>query len=138
VKKNAKLARSLNPYIKDIEDQNAKLVFKGGDFYVATEERLTEEIAELYGQVNSYPGRPGNTQIERTNSLEAEMLNVKKKMEEFSMTKLEKINTQLLAAKLEPLKVPTEEEWRKGPDSGSGSGTNEYWKEFGIHRLGLR
>lgn len=128
LKKNPKLAKSLNPYIKEIEDQNTKLVFKGGDFYIATEERMTEEIAELYGQVNSYPGRPGNTQIERTSSLESEMQNVQKKMQEFSTTKLEKINAQLVAAKLDALKVPTEDEWRNGSDQNQSSGTYEQLK----------
>jgi hypothetical protein len=130
VKANAKLAKSLNPYIKEIEDQNAKLVFKGGDFYIATEERLTEEIAELYGQVNGYPGRPGNTQIERTAGLQAEMDAVQKKMTELSTTKLEKINGSLAAAKLEPLKVPTEEEWRKSADSGGSSGAGEFLRSL--------
>lgn len=122
--KNPKLAKSLNPFIKEIEDQNAKLVFKGGDFYIATEERLTEEIAELYGQVNGYPGRPGPSQIARTEGLEAEMQNVQKKMEEFKGAKLEKINAQLVAAKLDPIRIPTEEEWRNAKDEGSsGTGT---------------
>jgi photosystem II stability/assembly factor-like uncharacterized protein len=138
LQKNPKLAKSLNPYIKEIEDQNSKLVFKGGDFYIATEERMTEDIASLYGQVNSYPGRPGTTQIERTNSLEAEMQVVQKKMEEFSTTKLEKINAQLLAAKVDPLKVPTEEEWRKGPDAASSNGTIEWLMEFRTTHLELR
>lgn len=130
LQKNPKLAKSLNPYIKEIEAQNEKLVFKGGDFYIATEERMTEEIAQLYGQVNSYPGRPGKTQIERTAALESEMQDVEKKMKEFSTTKLEKINTQLVASKLEPLKVPTEEEWRNAEDQSTSSGTQEllrYW-----------
>jgi hypothetical protein len=96
----------------------AMSVFKGGDFYIATEERMTEDIASLYGQVNSYPGRPGATQIERTNSLEAEMQLVQKKMEDFSTTKLAKINAQLTAAKMDALKVPTEEEWRDDSRAG--------------------
>jgi photosystem II stability/assembly factor-like uncharacterized protein len=130
LKQNAKLAKILNPYIKDIEAQNSKLVFKGGDFYIATEERLTEEIAELYGQVNGYPGRPGATQVERTAGLEAEMALVQQKMKEFSSTRLDKINAQLASSKLEPLKVPTEEEWRKSAETGSSSGTEGLFKYF--------
>jgi hypothetical protein len=130
VQKNPKLAKTLNPYIKEIEDQNATLVFKGGDFYIATEIRLTEEIAELYGTVNGYPGRPGVTQIERTNGLEAEMKKVQEKMNEFTGAKLQKVNAALTGAKLEPLKVATEEEFRKEDKSGASTGTNQQWQKL--------
>jgi photosystem II stability/assembly factor-like uncharacterized protein len=127
---NAKLAKTLDPFIKEIEAQNSTLVFKGGDFYIATEIKFTEEIAELYGQVNSYPGRPGNTQVARTEGLEEEMKVVQQKFEAFKGAKLEKINNALTAAKLEPLKVVTEEEFRKEDKSDQTAGTNQQWKNF--------
>jgi photosystem II stability/assembly factor-like uncharacterized protein len=134
--KNPKLAKTLNPYIKDIEAQNNLLVFKGGDFYIATEIRLTEEIAELYGQVNGYPGRPGAAQVARTEGLDAEMKDVQKKFEEFKGPRLEKINATLAAAKVEPIKIVTEEEFRKDDKSGPSGGTGQEWKMFfGITNL---
>jgi hypothetical protein len=123
--KNAKLTKTLSPYIKEIEDQNNTLVFKGGDFYIATEIRLTEEIAELYGQVNGYPGGPGNAQIARTEGLELEMQGVQKKFDDFKGAKLAKVNTALTAAKMEPLKVATEEEFRKQNKPDATAGTNQ-------------
>ncbi|MFZ6011534.1 MAG: WD40/YVTN/BNR-like repeat-containing protein [Bacteroidota bacterium] len=130
VQKNAKLAKSINPYIKEIEDQNSKLVFKGGDFYVATEEKLTENIAELYGQVNGYPGRPGNSQIERAEGLEAEMRAVEQKFNEFKGAKLEKVNNALSGAKMDPLKVVTEEEFRKDSNAGTSASSKQLQKLF--------
>jgi photosystem II stability/assembly factor-like uncharacterized protein len=130
VAKNVKLTKTLGPFIKDIEEQNAKLVFKGGDFYIATEIRMTEEIAELYGQVNGYPGRPGNTQIARTEGLEAEMKKVEEKFNEIKSIKLEKVNNALVAAKLEPIKVVTEAEFREEDKSGAATGTNQRWLQL--------
>ena len=135
LEKNPKLSKTITPYIKEIEAQNAKLVFKGGDFYIATEERLTEEIAELYGIVNSYPGKPGKTQIERTEGLEAEMQKVQQKFGEFKGAKLEKLNAALTNAKIEPLKVVSEEEFRKN-SKASGSGTQQELKK--LLGLGVR
>jgi photosystem II stability/assembly factor-like uncharacterized protein len=127
--KNPRLVKVLNPYIKEIETQNSTLVFKGGDFYIATEIKLTEEIAELYGQVNAYPGRPGAAQVERTEGLEAEMKNVEKKWKEFTGEKLVKVNTSLASAKLEPLRIVSQEEFQKADNAGGATGSQEEWQE---------
>ncbi len=119
VQKNPKLSKLINPFIKEIEDQNASLVFRGGDFYINTEEKLAEEISELYGQVSSYPGRPGNAQIDRTGGLDFEMKKAIQKFDEFKGEKLKKINAAISADKLfAPIKVLTEDEFRKGESSG--------------------
>jgi hypothetical protein len=69
-------------------------------------------------------------QIERTSSVDFELQTVQKKMPELSTTRLEKINAQLTTAKMKALKVPTEEEWRKGDDKNQSSGTHEQLKVF--------
>jgi hypothetical protein len=128
--KNSKLAKTIDPFIKEIEAVNATIVFKGGDFYVATEERLIERVAELYGQVNGYPGKPGASQLERIKSLEQEVGSIETKFKEFSGAKLEKVNSTLAKAKLNPIKVRTEEEFRSKPKSGSSAGTYQQFKKL--------
>ena len=120
--KNPKLTKTLNPYIKEIEDQNAIIVFKGGDFYVATEERMTERVAELYGSINSYPGRPGQSQLDRVKGLEEEVATVKNKFSEFKGVKLDKVNSSLSKANVPVLKVKTEEEFKSTRDNAGSSG----------------
>jgi photosystem II stability/assembly factor-like uncharacterized protein len=127
---NPKLSKTLDPYIKELEAQNSKLVFKGGDFYIATEIRLTEEIAELYGTVNSYPGRPGVTQIQRTEGLELEMKKVQGKMNEFTGARLQKVNAALASVKMEPLKVATEEEFKKESKNSAATGTQRQFRNL--------
>jgi photosystem II stability/assembly factor-like uncharacterized protein len=123
LEQNPKLSKVIKPYIQEVETQNALIVFKGGDFYVATEERLTERVAELYGQINGFPGRPGPTQLERVTNLSMEVGDIQKKFDELRGEKLQKINNAIEKSKLGPIKVQTEEDFRKKNDGGnSGKG----------------
>jgi hypothetical protein len=64
------------------------------------------------------------------------MKDVQKKFEEFKGPRLEKINATLAAAKVEPIKIVTEEEFRKDDKSGPSGGTGQEWKMFfGITNL---
>ena len=120
VQKNPKMGKLVNPFIKEVEDQNNALVFRGGDFYINTEEKLAEQISELYGQVTNYPGKPGNAQIERVGSLDEELKRASQKFEQLKNDKLKKINSTLTSDKLfEPIKVLTEEEFKKGESGGT-------------------
>lgn len=120
VQKFPKFGKALNPLIKELETQNDVIAFKGGDFYVATERRLTEQVAELYGQVNGYPGRPGVSQLERANNLAYEIGNVQKTFNVIKDEKVKKVNGTIAKDKIaQPLKVMTENEFKNGPTSGA-------------------
>jgi photosystem II stability/assembly factor-like uncharacterized protein len=124
--KNPKLAKTIDPYIKEIEAQNATIVFKGGDFYVATEERLTERVAELYGTLNSYPGKPGKSQLDRVTVLEDEMDLVRKKFNEFKGTKLDKVNTAISKGGQPALIIKSETDFRNSAtNASSGAGLDK-------------
>ncbi|MBY0432847.1 MAG: hypothetical protein K2U26_01930, partial [Cyclobacteriaceae bacterium] len=134
VQKNPKFGKVVNPFIKEVEDQNASLVFRGGDFYINTEEKLAEQISELYGQVTGYPGRPGAAQVDRVGSLDDELKKATVKFEQLKNEKLKKINSTIAADKIfEPIKVLTEEEFKKG-EKASGSinpkQLNPAWEYF--------
>lgn len=119
LQKFPKFSKTLTPLIKELETQNGIIAFKGGDFYVATEKRLTEQVAELYGQVNGYPGKPGVSQLERVANLALEIGDVQKKFDVIRTEKLKKINASIASDKLvEALKVMSEEEFKKGATTG--------------------
>ena len=132
VQKNPKMGKLINPFIKEVEDQNSALVFRGGDFYINTEEKLAEQISELYGQVTSYPGKPGNAQIDRVGSLDEELKRATLKFDQFKNEKLKKINSTLTSDKLfEPIKVLSEEEFKKGAGSGGVKPKQDFeWRLF--------
>lgn len=133
--KNPKLAKSLDPYIKEIETQNATIVFKGGDFYVATEERLTERVVDLFGSVNGYPGRPGNSQLERVKVIEDELAQVRTRFNEFKGSKLEKINNALSKSGQPVLTVKSEAEFRNTSSGASGTTSGSGLKQVIDHLL---
>jgi photosystem II stability/assembly factor-like uncharacterized protein len=115
-----KFSKSFAPLIKELETQNDIIAFKGGDFYVATESRLTERVAELYGQVNAFPGKPGISQLERVGNLKVEISEVQKKFDLIKTEKVKKINSTVGGDKIvEPLKVQSEEEFKKGSAAGA-------------------
>lgn len=119
--KNPKFAKVVNPFIKEVEDQNNSLVFRGGDFYINTEEKLAEQISELYGQIANYPGKPGTAQIDRVGGLDEEVNVAIKKFEVLKGEKLKKVNAVISSDKILPtIKVLTEEEFKKGEKAGSG------------------
>ncbi|HRG09638.1 MAG TPA: hypothetical protein PLJ08_13775, partial [Cyclobacteriaceae bacterium] len=115
IQKFPKLSKTFNPLIKELETQNNAIAFKGGDFYIATERRLTEEVAELYGTVRSYPGRPGISQLERVDNLSLKVAEIQKTFEAIKNLKVKKINSTVAGDKLvQPLKVLSEQEFKTG------------------------
>jgi hypothetical protein len=120
VEKNPKLAKVINPFVKEVEDQNASLVFRGGDFYINTEEKLAEQVSSLYGEVSAYPGKPGTAQVERVGGLDQEVKSATVKFEQIKGEKLKKINTVISSDKIfKPIQVLTPDEFKKGEGSGS-------------------
>jgi photosystem II stability/assembly factor-like uncharacterized protein len=118
--KFTKFKKTLAPLAQDLEKQNDLIAFKGGDFYVATEKRLTEQVAELYGQVNQYPGKPGVSQLERVGNLAFEIEKIQKKFDEIRLERLKKINATIASDKLvEPLRIISVDEFKSGQRGGA-------------------
>ena len=84
------------------------------------EEQLRERIATLYGSINSYDGRPTDSQLSETESVAADL--AKKTAQFEALTKaLADVNRTLTSRKLDPLTLLTREEWEK-KDGGSAGG----------------
>jgi photosystem II stability/assembly factor-like uncharacterized protein len=112
-KTNPKMTKVLNPFVKEMEDFNKKLVVTTGDNYVGTaEDQLREKITNLYASIMQFAGRPSNSQLESLNVLETEMTSAQQKFEEIKAKKITAINTQLQKAKLAEVKVKTWEEFK--------------------------
>ena len=62
---------------------------------ITGEERLRENLAELYGSVVGYDGRPSEMQEQRTGSIGREMGNVSKDFERWISIELPQINKML-------------------------------------------
>ena len=80
---------------------------------ITGEERLREFVAGLYGDVNSYDGRPTDSQLLRATALDKELADVIAEFQALTSRDLPSVNEQLAAKKLEPIRVTTEADWQK-------------------------
>ena len=66
-------------------------------------ERLREFLADLYGSVNGYEGRPSQAQAERADALARELADVVKDFDAWSAKELPAINAALKKKGLDPI-----------------------------------
>jgi photosystem II stability/assembly factor-like uncharacterized protein len=84
---------------------------EGGD--VTGEQRLREKAGDLYGDLLSYEGRPGDYQVARISSLKRELEDVAKEFDGFIEKDLKDANQSLSMKKLETIQPLSRMEWEK-------------------------
>lgn len=80
---------------------------------ITGERKLNEYIGELYGGVNGYEGKPTQQQIDRMNTLNAQLQDAEKKFQSMASSDVGATNAGLQKANLQPVVLLTEAEWRK-------------------------
>jgi photosystem II stability/assembly factor-like uncharacterized protein len=85
---------------------------------ITGEERLRENLADLYGAVIFYDGRPSQMQIERTKAIGRELADVVAAFDAWSAKDLAALNSELSARKLEPIVLITRQQWEGAGKSG--------------------
>jgi hypothetical protein len=91
-----------------VDTMRKKIVATKEGGMITGEERLRENLAELYGSVVGYEGRPSEMQVERTGAIRREMGDVSKDFERWIQIELPKINKMLEGRglpRIEPAKV---------------------------------
>jgi len=73
---------------------------------ITGEERLREYLANLYGDVNSYEGKPSQTQTERAAALARELADVTGSFNAWMAKEMSGINAALTQKQLEEIKNP--------------------------------
>jgi photosystem II stability/assembly factor-like uncharacterized protein len=109
----------------DAADKLRNAFVASGDGYIGGDEKLREFLGTLYGNVVNYEGSPSPSQIARLEILEGQIADVEKSFQAFLAKDVAAINKTLAAAKLEPLKVATKEEWKAKDSSGATGGPVE-------------
>ena len=92
-----------------VDTMRKKIVATKEGGMITGEERLRENLAELYGSVVGYEGRPSEMQVERTGAIRREMGDVSKEFERWIQVELPKINKMLEGRglpRIEPKVVP--------------------------------
>ena len=107
------LGRQLAGLAETVEAFRATLVATSEGGWLAGEEQLREKLGGLYGAVNGYDGRPTRSQLDRMEILTGQLDRAAARFQELLDGDVARANRALAARKLEPIKVPTREEWEK-------------------------
>ena len=126
---NAGLKKSLQTYLDKIEKIRKELVATKGGQAITGEERIREKLSDLYGSVNSYEGRPTDSQINRIKGLQHDMDEQQKIADALWKTDLSKINDALKKEKAMELSLMTRNDFDK-LEGGTTSSTSPQFKFF--------
>lgn len=85
---------------------------------ITGEERLRENLTDLYGNVIFYDGRPSQMELDRTDAIGHELSDVAAAFDAWSAKDLAALNTELAAKSLKPVVVMTRAEWEGGKAGG--------------------
>ncbi len=107
------LTEQLRQASTQVDTWRKKIVATKEGGAITGEERLREFLADLYGNVVGYEGRPSQTQEQRAEALAHELADVVKEFELWANKDLPTVNAALTKGSLEPVKLLTREEWEK-------------------------
>ncbi len=83
-----------------VDSLRRKIVATKEGGMITGEERLRENLADLYGNVSGYDGRPSQTQLERTDALAREMADVERAFDAWVASKMAGLNAALASKQL--------------------------------------
>jgi photosystem II stability/assembly factor-like uncharacterized protein len=78
---------------------------------ITGEERLRENLTDLYGSVVGYEGLPSQTQMERSGAIARELGDVTAAFEAWAASELDGLNAALAARQLRPIALLTRAQW---------------------------
>ncbi|HYG61045.1 MAG TPA: glycosyl hydrolase, partial [Thermoanaerobaculia bacterium] len=116
-----RLRRRLEALAGELETFRNGLVASGEGGMLSGEEQLREKLGDLYGAVNGYEGRPTQSQIDYARVLDGELERAAARFEAIRASALSadgEIGRELARRKLEPIRVPSREEWQKEREKG--------------------
>jgi hypothetical protein len=111
------LAQRLRDASSAADVMRKKIVATKEGGMITGEERLRENLTDLYGAIVFYDGRPSQMQVDRTAAIGRELADVVAAFDAWSAKDLAALNTDLGAKKLQPIVLITRAQWE-----GAGKG----------------
>ena len=107
-------AKRLNEYADKLDEFRGTIVSTSDAGLFGGEEKLREELGNLYGAVNGYAGRPTDSELGRMEILSRQMDEAEAEFIQLtSERELGRMNSDLEKKELVPLKMMTREEWEE-------------------------
>jgi len=110
---NDAVAKRLRTASAQVDEIRRKIVATKEGGMITGEERLRENLGDLYGNVVFYEGRPTRMQQMRTDALTRELADVTKDFNAWSTKELPRINADLGRKKLDAIQPISREQWDK-------------------------
>ncbi len=105
------LATRLRAAWATVDSLRKKIVATKEGGMITGEERLRENLADLYSNVVFYDGRPSQTQVERVDALARELADVVREFDAWATRDLGGLNSALARQRLEQIPLLTREQW---------------------------
>jgi photosystem II stability/assembly factor-like uncharacterized protein len=99
------LTKRLVKASSEVDDMRKKFVATKEGGMITGEERLRENLADLYGNVVFFDGRPSRTEYARTTAIGHELTDISKTFDAWIARELGGINSALTARQLQPIPV---------------------------------
>ncbi|GAC1648006.1 MAG: hypothetical protein NVS4B3_02940 [Gemmatimonadaceae bacterium] len=114
------LAARLQAASAAVDELRRKIVATKEGGMITGEERLRENLTDLYSNVVFYDGRPSRTEADRGAALARELADVEREFDAWSKKDLGGINAALTAKQLAPVTLLTRAEWEGKGVTGGG------------------
>ncbi|HVS81598.1 MAG TPA: hypothetical protein VHE60_07670, partial [Pyrinomonadaceae bacterium] len=108
---NDPLVARLRALSAQVDELRRKIVATKEGGAITGEERLRENLTDLYSNVINYEGRPAQTQVERTDAIARELTDIVRDFDAWLAKEMSGLNSALSGKQLPPIKVITREEW---------------------------
>ena len=108
---NDAVARRLRAASAAVDVLRKRIVATKEGGMITGEERLRENLTDLYSNTVFYDGRPSQTQLERADALARELGDVIRDFDAWAARDLAGINNALRGKRLEPIAVLTRQQW---------------------------
>jgi hypothetical protein len=108
---NDALTRRVRAASGVVDSLRKKIVATKEGGMITGEERLRENLTDLYSNLVFYDGGPTQTQIERADALARELGDVQRDFDAWATRDLAGINVALRGRKLEPIALITRQQW---------------------------
>ena len=105
------LAKRLRTASDVVDSLRKKIVATKEGGMITGEERLRENLTDLYGNIVFYDGGPTATQTERADALARELADVSGGFDAWAARDLSGINAALTSKRLEPIPLMTRQQW---------------------------
>jgi hypothetical protein len=112
-------AKRLRDYADELDAYRKGLVATSDAGWLSGEEKLREDLGNLFASVNGYDGRPTESELQRLGVLRRRLDEAEARFGALTEpSRLDPLNRQLERAKRSPLRLLTEAEWREKPEGG--------------------